>query len=80
MELASDLEKEIKNLKDIDKGRIKKQINAVRNGSERLWILFKDQWVKGRLNDNTLLIISEGPAREIRRALKYIQEKFPLQA
>ena len=80
MELVSDLEKEIKTLKDIDKGRIKKQINTIRNGSERLWTLFKDQLEKGRFDDNTLLIIREGPAREIRRGLKYIQENFPLQA
>ncbi len=75
MELASNLEKEIKDLRDIDKGRIKKQINIIKKGSERLLTLFKDQPDKGRLDDKILSIISEGPAKEIGLVLKYIQEK-----
>ena len=80
MDLAGDLEKEIKNLKNINKGRAKKQINVIRAGSEHLRSLFKDQWEKGRLDDKILSIISEGPAREIRKGLKYVQEELPLQA
>jgi len=79
MELAGDLEKEVKNFRDIDKGRIKRQINVIRNGSERLCTLFRDKWEKGRLDENALSMINEGPAREIRRGLKHIQQKFPLQ-
>ena len=73
--LAGDLEKVIKDLKDVDGGRLKKHVNAIRAGTEHLRIPFNDQGDKGRLDHETLSIISQGPAREISRGLKYIQEK-----
>jgi ATP-dependent DNA helicase DinG len=75
MELVNDLEKETKDSKHIDKNKLKKHLNAIRTGAERLRILFNDREDKGRLDNETLSIISKGPVREIRQGLKYIHEK-----
>ena len=75
MELANDLEKETKNLKDIDKGTLKKHLNAIRTGAETLRMFFNNREDKGRLDHGTLSDIGKGPGREIRVGLKYIHEK-----
>jgi ATP-dependent DNA helicase DinG len=75
MELVNDLEKETKGSNHIDKNKLKKHLNAIRNGAERLRIFFNDREEKGRLDNETLSIIRKGPAREIRQGLKYIHEK-----
>jgi len=75
MELVNDLEKETKGSKDIDRDKLKKHLNAIRTGAERLRILFNDREDKGRLDNETLSVMSEGPAREIRQGLKYLYEK-----
>ncbi|MDY6974390.1 MAG: ATP-dependent DNA helicase, partial [Thermodesulfobacteriota bacterium] len=72
---AGDLEKAIKDLKDIDASTLKKHMNTIRAGTEHLRTLFDDQESKGRLDNETLFRISQGPARQISRGLKYIQEK-----
>jgi len=74
-ELVNDLEKETKGSKDIDRDKLKKHLNAIRTGAERLKILFNDREDKGRLDNETLSVMSKGPAREIRQGLKYIHEK-----
>ncbi|MBW1705353.1 MAG: ATP-dependent DNA helicase [Deltaproteobacteria bacterium] len=74
-ELVNDLEKETKDSKDIDRDKLKKHLNTIRTGVERLRILFNDRGDKGRLDNETLSVMSKGPAREIRQGLKYIHEK-----
>jgi len=75
MELINDLEKETKDSKYRDKNKLRKHLNAIRTGAERLRILFNDRGDKGRLDNEMLSIMSKGPAREIRQGLKYIHEK-----
>ncbi len=75
VELVNDLEKEATNSKDIDRDRLKKHLNAIKTGAERLRILFNDREDKGRLDNETLSLMNKGPAREIRQGLKYIHEK-----
>ncbi len=72
MELAGDIEKELKKLKDINKGRLKRHLNDLKAASEALGAIFHDRDNKGRLDPETLSAISEGPAREISRELKSI--------
>ncbi|UCF84886.1 MAG: ATP-dependent DNA helicase [Desulfobacteraceae bacterium] len=75
LELVNDFEKEIKGVPDIDKSKLNKHLNAIKAGSESLRALFNSQEEKGRLDHDTLSVIRKGPAREIRRGLKYLQEK-----
>ncbi|MCP4680712.1 MAG: ATP-dependent DNA helicase [Desulfobacterales bacterium] len=75
MELAGDIEKELKNLKDINKGKLKRHLNALKAATEALRGIFLERDNKGRLDHDTLSTISEGPAREISRELKSIKKK-----
>ncbi len=78
IELVSDFEKEMKDLKDVVKGKLKKHLNAVKAATQHLRTIFDDREDKGRIDHKTLSAISEGPAREISRGMKYIQEKAGL--
>ncbi|HBF42198.1 MAG TPA: helicase [Desulfobacteraceae bacterium] len=75
IELASDLEKETKGLKDIEKGGLKKYIGAIKTGAEHLKISFDGHGEKGRIDNDALSLISNGPGREIRQGLRHIQKK-----
>ena len=75
MELASDLEKETKDLSGIGKGKLKQHLNIIKTGSEYLREFFHDYGDKGRLDHEAVSVIRKGPAREIRRGLKYLREK-----
>jgi len=75
MELVSDLEKETKDLSGIDKGKLKQHLNIIKTGSENLRAFFHAYGDKGRLDHETVSVIRNGPAREIRRGLKYLREK-----
>ena len=79
-ELAGNLEKEIKGFRgpDIDKGQIKKQLNAIKAASEHLRVLFNDRGEKDRLDPEALSVIREGPGAEILRGLTYLQAKSGL--
>jgi ATP-dependent DNA helicase DinG len=78
IDLVNDLEKEIKGLRDGVKGKLKKHLNDIKAATQLLRTLFNDREDKGRLDHEALSSISEGPAREISRALKYLQEKTGL--
>jgi ATP-dependent DNA helicase DinG len=75
MELVNDLEKEAENSKDSDRNKLKKHLNAIRTGAERLRIFFNDREDKGRLDNGTLSMMLKGPVREIRQGLEYIYEE-----
>jgi len=74
VELASDIEKEIKDLPDLDKTKPKRHLNAIKAASEHLRGFFDDQGEKGILDEETLLNLREGPAREAIGGLRYIRE------
>jgi len=78
-ELAGDLEKISKKLLDEAKGKLRRHLTDIRAASEQLWGLFEGKEDKGRLDHETLSLISEGPAREISRALRYVSEKAGLE-
>ena len=78
VELANDLEKEVKGQRDIDEERIKKGLNAIKEGSERLKTLMKSDENRGRLTKDELSVIKEGPGRDISRGLRHIGEASDL--
>ncbi len=79
MELVNDLEKETKDLQDTDKGKLKIHLNRIMTGSENLRGFFNEQGERGRIDHAALSEINKGPGREIRKGLKYIQEKAGLE-
>ena len=75
MALVNDLEKEIRDLRERDKGKLKQHLNIIKTGSENLRALLNNQGDKGRLDHKTLSVLRRGPAEEIRRGLRYLKEK-----
>ena len=75
MALINDLEKEIRDLRERDKGKLKQHLNIIKTGSENLRALLNNQGDKGRLDHKTLSVLRRGPAEEIRRGLTYLKEK-----
>jgi len=75
MEWVSDLEKETKDLSGIDKGELTQHLTIIKTGSENLRAFFHDLGDKGRLDHETVAVIRQGPAREIRRGLRYLRLK-----
>ncbi len=73
-ELATDIEKEIKDLPGLDKAKTKKRLDAIKAASEHLRDFFDERGEKGILDGETRLNLAEGPAREAVKALRYIQE------
>ena len=78
IELVNELEKETTDLQDIDKGKLKRHLNGIKIGSENLRGFCNVIGERGRLDHEALSGISKGPGREIRKGLKYIQEKAGL--
>ncbi len=74
-ELADDIEKSIKNLKDVEKGQINRRLLALRGASEALKEFFNNPEEKGKLDREALREIGDGPAREIRKALRFFRDK-----
>ena len=78
MEFANDLEKETSEIDDIDKKRLKEHLNLIKAGAEQLQGIFNDPAAKGRLNQEILLSINQGPAHDMKLGLNYIQQKSGL--
>ena len=76
-ELVGDIEKVVRDTSDsgVDKRKLKKYLNSIKNASEVLRALFDNREDKGRIDHDTMLLMKEGPAREIRRSLWNIREK-----
>jgi ATP-dependent DNA helicase DinG len=74
IELAGDLEKEIKALPHPGKPKIKGLLDTIRAASEELSRFFDGQGEKGILDEETLKNLREGPAREAVRGLRHIRE------
>jgi ATP-dependent DNA helicase DinG len=78
LDLVKDVEKEIRDIQDINKEDLKKHLSLIRTGADRVLGLFRDSESKGRVTEEMYKISKEGPARHIRRGLDYIQEKSDL--
>jgi ATP-dependent DNA helicase DinG len=78
LELVNDVEKETKEISHIDKITLKNNINLIKKGAEQLRELFENSNDRERLNKERLLIINQGPARDIRRGLNHIEQKSGL--
>ena len=71
-DLTGDLKKEIRKMKGADRGRVEKGVTAIQAGIELLKKAFEGHEAKGRLDQETLSDLSQGPAREINRGLKLV--------
>jgi len=78
MEFANDLEKGTSEIDDMDKGKLKAHLDLIKYGAEQLRGIFNVSGDKGRLNQEAVLAINQGPARDIKLGLSYIQEKSGL--
>ena len=75
LELASDTERELDHLGGEEKREVRKRLDGIKSGAERLWELFREGEDRGRLAEETVKVLEEGICREIRRALRFIHEK-----
>jgi ATP-dependent DNA helicase DinG len=80
LELAADLERELDHLRGGEREEIRKRMEMIRSGSERLWGLFRDGEDRGRLGNETLNALEGGVCREMGRALGFIREKSSFEA
>ena len=78
LELVNDVEKETKEIRHIDKRMLKNQLDLIKKGTEQLRELFENINDKERLDQEKLLIINQGPARDIKHGLNYIEQKSGL--
>jgi ATP-dependent DNA helicase DinG len=78
-ELADDIEKGLKDLRDGERGKINRRLLALRGASETLKAFLNSRGEKGKLDREALEEISQGPARAIKGALRFIQEKSGLE-
>ena len=74
VELATDIEKEIKDIPDPEKTKAKRQLAAIRSASEQIRGFFDGQEGKGILDEETLLNLRQGPARKAIGGLRNIRE------
>jgi len=72
-DFVKDAEKEIKGAGG--PGELANNLSIVREGAERLQRLFALSDDRGRLKEEDLVMIHEGPSRDIRMSLKVIQER-----
>ncbi|MBL7226283.1 MAG: ATP-dependent DNA helicase [Desulfobacteraceae bacterium] len=69
-DLVKDLREGVRGVKGVEKDKLKRCVNAIQAGSEFLKGALEGYGEKGRLDQKALSGLSEGPAREIGRALK----------
>ena len=79
-DFVGEFERELTSKKKDDKGKAKGHLRNIRAETEILKGLFLDKKEKGRLEDNDLSKMDEGPVRNIRNALKAIRENPGLKA
>ncbi len=69
-DLISELRKTLRSAPGVETGKLKRNLNAIQAGSERLKGELETYGEKGRVNPEVLLNLSRGPARDIGRGLK----------
>ena len=77
-ELADDIEKGVKDVRDVERGKMNSRLLALRGASETLREFLNSRGEKGKLDREALREIGEGPARAIKKALRFIREKSGL--
>ena len=75
LELAADLEREVDQLRGRERKEIRKRMDRIRSGSERLWELFREGEDRGRVASETMKALEGGACHEIRSALGFIHQK-----
>jgi len=75
LELATDAERELDRLREEDKKEVRKRLDVIKSGAERLWDLFREGEDRGRFAEETLKALEQGVCHEIRRALGFVHEK-----
>ncbi len=73
---VKDAEKETGEIDDKDRQEIKKHLNIIRGCMEEIHALFRQSEEKGRLNEDNVLRIHEGPSLDIRKGLNFLQQRF----
>ena len=71
-DLIGELKKEIRKMQGEDRGRMERGVNTIQAGIELLKGALKGHEEKGRLDQETLSNLGQGPAREIGRGLKLV--------
>lgn len=72
-DFAKEVEKEIKGMKHSGKKALSKGLQAIRTGAEQLKTFFNEGEERGRIDPETLSVISEGATREIKKGLGQIK-------
>jgi len=71
-DLISDLKKDIRKMQGVDKGRLERGLNIIQGGIELLKGALEGYEERGRLDQETLSNLSQGPVRELRRGLRSV--------
>ena len=74
MDLASDIEKEIRGIRKMDAAGLKGHLSTLKAAVERLRHSLDGRADRGTVDDETLGNISRGPARDVRRGLGRVAE------
>ncbi|MBW1860836.1 MAG: ATP-dependent DNA helicase [Deltaproteobacteria bacterium] len=80
VEFVIDAEKQTKDYQQTDKKNLRRHLDLIKTGTEHLREFFNESDDKGRLNAETLDMISMGPAHDIRQGLKHIYKKTGFKA
>lgn len=75
LEFVSDTERELGSLREPGKKEIAKRLAVIKSGAEALWDFLREGEDKGRLTEEMLSLLEEGPCREIKKALHFVREK-----
>lgn len=78
LDLIKDVEKTAKDIKAPDLKKVTNQLNLLRVAIEQFQSLFNGSADKGRLDEETLLNLNQGPVADIRQVLNYIRQKSAL--
>jgi ATP-dependent DNA helicase DinG len=73
-DLANDLEREIRGLRDPDDARLVRRILKLRDASEGLALQFKEMGDRGSLDSETLSFLEKGPAGGVCEALEEVAD------
>ncbi|MFC1822708.1 ATP-dependent DNA helicase [Thermodesulfobacteriota bacterium] len=71
-ELVDDLKKEMKEAEEKKEPQLERHLHSIKAGAEVLRDFFNDRAERERLNQETLQLIQDGPAQQIRASLDYL--------
>ena len=79
-ELANDTEKETDGLSKPEGAKLRQHLDFLKTGSEHLKAFFEKAGEKGRLDHESISKLEEGPARLLKKGLKYLHEQSGLKS